>query len=547
MATKVLSVEIGQGLTRVVEMENKAKNPKVYHYFTFETPADVIDDGLVKRNDTFAGLMKAECEKRKIKTTQVVFSVNSSRIARRTVKIPLVKENRIQDLIDASATDFFPVDMTQYHLVYDIMEKISKGENKGFRLNLLAVPNDLTASYFDFAQSLGWHLNAVDYAGNSVLRIVNGSYDKGVDILLKLDEASSLFTVLKDGKIQLQRNITYGINDVVEAVRADAVFGENLTYSQAIEVLSSQNCILPHLNAAEEYESDEVVRDELYNAQITVTESLQRLINMINRVLEYYTSHNQEETIDGITLLGVGAEFDGIIPLFTNELNHKVRVIQDAEVDLVNKASKGSGLSVSRYAACYGAVIKPVNLIPEQGGKKKAKESQNNSAIVVGVLVLAAGILTAGALAAIPYVKIYYTEQDIAKVEENIKKLEETGVEELYQEYVTIKQLADRMEAIHNATFSRSEDLVLFIEELEEKMPSSLLVINFTATSHNVSMSIEVDSKEAAAETLMQLRTFDSVEVVSSTGLTDTLDEKESIVAFTVECVYKPVEIKEAE
>ena len=547
MATKVLSVEIGQGLTRVVEMENKAKNPKVFHYFTFETPDDVIDDGLVKRNDTFAALMKAECEKRKIKTTQVVFSVNSSRIARRTVKIPLVNEKRIQDLIDGSATDFFPVDMTQYHLVYDVMEKVTKGENKGYRLNLLAVPNDLTASYFDFAQSLGWHLNAVDYAGNSVLQIVNGSYNKGVDILLKLDETSSLFTVLKDGKIQLQRNIAYGINDVVEAVRADAVFGENLTYSQAVEVLATQNCIRPYLNADEEAQENEIINYDLDNAKVAVTESLQRLINMIGRVLEYYTSHNQDETIDGITLLGVGAEFDGIIQLFANELNHKVRVLQDAEVDLVNKVSKGSGLSVSRYAACYGAVMNPVNLIPEQGSKKKAKDSQNNSAVVVGVLVLVAGILTAGVLAAIPYVKIYYTEQDIAKVEENIKKLEETGIEALYQEYVTIKQLADRMEAINNATFSRSEDLVLFIEELEEKMPSSLLVINFTATSHNVSMSIEVDSKEAAAETLMQLRTFDSVEVVSSTGLTDTLEEEESIVAFTVECVYKPVEIKEAE
>ena len=546
MATKVLSVEIGQGLTRVVEMENKAKNPKVFHYFTFETPDDVIDDGLVKRNDTFAALMKAECEKRKIKTTQVVFSVNSSRIARRTVKIPLVNEKRIQDLIDGSATDFFPVDMTQYHLVYDVMEKVTKGENKGYRLNLLAVPNDLTASYFDFAQSLGWHLNAVDYAGNSVLQIVNGSYNKGVDILLKLDETSSLFTVLKDGKIQLQRNIAYGINDVVEAVRADAVFGENLTYSQAVEVLATQNCIRPYLNADEEAQENEILNYDLDNAKAAVTESLQRLINMINRVLEYYTSHNQDETIDGITLLGVGAEFDGIIQLFANELNHKVRVLQDAEVDLVNKTKTGT-LQVSRYAACYGAVINPVNLIPEQGNKKKAKESQNNSAVVVGVLVLVAGILTAGVLAAIPYVKIYYTEQDIAKVEENIKKLEETGIEALYQEYVTIKQLADRMEAINNATFSRSEDLVLFIEELEEKMPSSLLVINFTATSHNVSMSIEVDSKEAAAETLMQLRTFDSVEVVSSTGLTDTLEEEESIVAFTVECVYKPVEIKEAE
>ena len=38
MATKVLSIEIGHGLTRVVEMDYKAKNPKVYNYFTFETP-----------------------------------------------------------------------------------------------------------------------------------------------------------------------------------------------------------------------------------------------------------------------------------------------------------------------------------------------------------------------------------------------------------------------------------------------------------------------------------------------------------------------------
>ena len=68
MATKVLSIELGKGLTRVVEMDFKVKNPKVYNYFTFETPRDVIDDGMAKRSESFVALMKAECEKRKIKT-----------------------------------------------------------------------------------------------------------------------------------------------------------------------------------------------------------------------------------------------------------------------------------------------------------------------------------------------------------------------------------------------------------------------------------------------------------------------------------------------
>ena len=198
MATKVLSIEIGQGLTRVVEMDFKVKNPKVYNYFTFETPKDVIDDGMVKRSEAFSALMKAECEKRGIKTNQVVFSVNSSRIARREVKIPFVKEKQIQELLDTSATDYFPVDMAQYHLVYNIVEKIDKGDDKGYRLNLLAVPNDLTAEYFGFAQSFECTLLALDYVGNSVHQTVAEAFSTGVEVLLKIDETTSLVTILKD-------------------------------------------------------------------------------------------------------------------------------------------------------------------------------------------------------------------------------------------------------------------------------------------------------------------------------------------------------------
>lgn len=548
MATKVLSMEIGQGLTRVVEMDYKAKNPKVYNYFTFETPRDVVDDGMVKRSESFAAIMKAECEKRKIKTNQVVFSVNSSRIARREVHGPLVKEKLIQNMLDTSATDYFPVDMTQYHLVYSIVKKITKGENKGYRLNLLAVPNDLTASYFDFAQSLGLNLMAVDYVGNSIFQIATGQYQNGVDVLLKIDETTSLITVLKNGKITLQRNIAYGINDAIETVRANEVFGENLTYAQAIEVLCGKTCIRRHLNPEEGYMEKEDTDNDIAAARVEVTKSLHRLIGMIGRVLEYYISHNQGVTIDGITLMGVGADFSGLSKLLTNELNQKVRVLQDMEINAVNKVSGENTLCVSRYAACLGAAMNPMNLIPERKkGGKGAKNSKTGGAVTIGVVVLLLGMVAAGVLAAIPYMEYKAIQAEKETVEAHIKRLEETGIEAIYQEYVTVKQLADRMKAIYNSTLSRSEELVLFIEELEEKMPSSLLVLNFTATSKNVTMSIEVDSKEAVAETLMQLRTFDSVEIVNSTGLTDNLDVTDAIVAFTVECVYKPVVIKEAE
>ena len=40
MANRVLGIEIGENLTRVVEIDYKAKNPKIYNMFGFPTLPD---------------------------------------------------------------------------------------------------------------------------------------------------------------------------------------------------------------------------------------------------------------------------------------------------------------------------------------------------------------------------------------------------------------------------------------------------------------------------------------------------------------------------
>ena len=542
MANKVLSIEIGQGLTRVVEIDYKAKNPKIYDTFTFETPKDVIDDGIVAKNEAFTSVFKAECEKRGIKTTDVVFTVTSSKIARRDVKIPVLKDKQIQEFIESNSGEYFPVDMTQYHLAYNVMEKMTAGDDKYLRLNLVAVPNQLTASYFEFANSLGCTLMAIDYAGNSVSEI----FKVGVNILLKVDETTSMITVIKDGKIDMQRSVSHGIEGAIQAVREQAAFGENLTYAQAIEVLCGKTCIRRFLNPETGYTEKEDTDKSITEARIAVTEALRPVIGMIGRVLEYYMSHNVGTEVDGITLIGLGADFSGFSKLLTNELNHKVRVFSGEKT----VKATGEGLvSISCYAACIGAATNPMNLIPEQ--KKSAlgviKEKKNYDAVGTGKIVFIVGLVAALLLAGYAGGTYFMVQSDIKKVDQHISQMEAAGVEQVHNEYVTVKQMVDNLNTTYNASLSRNEDLVSFIEELEQKMPSSLLVMNFTATTRGVTMTIEVNSKEDAAKTLMQLRTFESIQVVSSEALTDNLDDGgERIVAFTVDCEYKPVEAKEA-
>ena len=99
MAKRVLSMEIGQATTRVVEIDYMSKAPKIYQAFSLETPRDMVQDGVVSRNEDFLINLKAELRRREIKTDSVVFTVASSRIANREARIPLVKENKILPLI----------------------------------------------------------------------------------------------------------------------------------------------------------------------------------------------------------------------------------------------------------------------------------------------------------------------------------------------------------------------------------------------------------------------------------------------------------------
>lgn len=168
---RVLSFEVGQGTTKCVEMDYKTKNPKIYNMFTIETPEDVVQDGVVARNEEFIVAVKSELRRRQIKTKAAVFTVASGRIANREARIPYCKPNKIMQLVTANASDYFPVDMNQYHLVYNILgEAVDENGTKQYRLSLLAVPNDVTTSYLDFAKSLELEIKAIDYVGNSVFQ-----------------------------------------------------------------------------------------------------------------------------------------------------------------------------------------------------------------------------------------------------------------------------------------------------------------------------------------------------------------------------------------
>ena len=90
MANRVLSIDVGFTITKIVEVDFRQKNSKVYSCFSIPTPLDSVDDGYIKDPETFGNAIRQEIGKRGIKTRKAVFTITSTKIANREVMIPQV-------------------------------------------------------------------------------------------------------------------------------------------------------------------------------------------------------------------------------------------------------------------------------------------------------------------------------------------------------------------------------------------------------------------------------------------------------------------------
>ena len=530
---KILSIEAEASQIRVAEVEVRGKKGRIYNCFCIPAPQGAVEDGQIRDTKTLGENLKAELSQRKIKTKKVYFATGSTRIASREVRIPFVKANRIQSIVEANATDYFPIDVSKYVLSYSVVAVESqrledgKEETKQYHLMVYAAPKAISAAYSEFAENAGLTMTGITYTGDSIYHSVKDEYAKGTHILVKMEYTGTSITVIRDGELTLQRNINYGVDSAAETVRAFPEFGDRLDANEALDVLCSRKCINPFLDMES---FDEEISDEdrkLETARAEVTESLRYLIGNISRIMDYYISRHTDANFDSIVCCGLGAQVKGLMQLLTNELGQQVDVLQEFK----NFALPAGG--DAQEACLYAAVLSPgtsgVNLMDKVNRKKKEKKETLSGAIIICVVGTVAGVV----LTAAGYANRIYQQHEQERLNQRIS--EESSIEEIYSAYTNAKAQYDNYQNMYQYTNTPNEGLKKFIEELEEKMPSDITVENFSSTGTQVSFSMRVGSKSAAANTIMQLRTFESLSTVTTTGIDEAED---GTVSLSVLCTY---------
>lgn len=545
MNNRVLSIEIGNSFTKICEIDYKVKKPKVYKVLTVETPEGVVVDGMLQPTQEYADHLVNALGTNGIRTKRVIFTISSTRVASREVQIPNVKANKIEALVKTNANDYFPVDLTQYEIGHYLAGGLT--EEGKLRVMALAVPKALLNSYYQLAQMCGWEVECFDYSSNSLYQILRDEKSEKVTMMIKIDENSTIVTVLSAGKVLLQRTVAYGVQDAIETMIASGAYAVNDPMS-AVERFQKKTCLNRVLHQGDKFWEENAGRwedEDAGNAEVTaarqkITSSLEPLIVGVSRVIDFYDSRNSNTPIERTYVTGLGGSFSGMSKLFTNCLERKVHTLSDMD-DKIGMSKAIRSTRPAAYISCLGAVLAPVGLIDKSQQKAKGMtvvSGTNYTFVSVAVLVL--GVILSIAMAVTSMTRYFGTVAENVALQARVEELQ--PAQTVYNEYLSTAAQYDKYKYLYEYTENPNENLVEFINELEQILPSSFWTNSFSSDMEGISMSVTVEGKAAAARTILNIRNMESIEDVQISNITDTQNELgESAVTFSITGTYADI------
>ncbi len=525
MANKVISIEIGNDVTRIVQMDYQTKHPKVYRHTTIKTPEGCISDGYINNeNPALAEAIKTAIEEEKMNGTKnVIFTLASSKILTREVMLPPIKANMIDSTVQMNLGEYFPIDLSQHEVSNLVLEHIKEGDNQGrYRVLIIAAEKTLVQSYEALAKEIGLTLIQVDYVGNSVYQCFKNENANRCNMILKVEETQTSITIVDHQNLLLQRNISYGFEEVIREVADRSAFGCK-SYDDAAEYIKDNLCIFESLaDTAMSTANDSgntATGTAILEARAAVTRSMSGFINAVSRVVDFYNSR-YTVPIDRIFVCGLGGDFKGINTLLSNEMGIKTHVLKKLEELQWIATTDLAGFHC--YAAPIGASFAPVGLY-SKAREDKIKHKTNYK----GLGLLLVGLSAAVCLAlVVPQLFEYASLKD---ENANLTKMRDQYVQDkaVYDKYSSILDLYNQARAGSLLLENPNDSILAFFSELEDKLPTDVQIESIDSNDTECHISFVVQDKETAAGVINMFRDFTSISTFRVASVEEEHEEGE--------------------
>lgn len=499
MASRVLTITIGNDNIKLCDVSYSAqKSIQVLAAVSVPTPASACEDGMVIDIPLMAKTIRETCDANGITTKNVIFCIQSAKIASKEVTTPELKEAKLKQFITTNATEYFPVNIDDYVLAHTVLEPIEEEGIKKTRVMVAAAPVDMVENYYALAEMLGFHVEAVDYTGNATLQFIRFQIDAKPSIVIQMSEDSTLVTILNRNVLQLMRTVPYGKSTIANALMEK----REISYDEAMIAMTDTHNALKSSFGEGDY----------------VTDSLRYLVNNISRVMDYYTSKNPQAPIENAYILIEGSKVYGIEKLFSYELNIKVESL-DAIRQVAPPPTDGrEPVDMTLYIPNVGCTIHPVNFTP-RSALEKAKSANSGKYFRLALLVsIFIGVL----LVVFPLVSFINKSWEKSELEKQIADKE--YIRATADEYYVAKDKYSDAAKFDIQAYSNDDYLMDFIEYLEKEMPSDISITNMSVANGATTMTFTGSSKTTLADFIVKLKENKSISNIYVPSFSESID-----------------------
>ena len=501
-SNKVLTVEITNESITIIEVSPSIKKQtNVHNALIFETPEDAYEDGALRDVEKLASAIREQLDANGITNKNVIFILSSSKVVNREVLIPEVKENKVKGIVDANASEYFPVNIEDYVVSHSILEHVvNEDKSKQLKLMVVAAPLTMVKSYYELGSMLGLNVQSIDYVGNSMLQLIKTQTSATMTtMVIQLGSESTILNIVKGDTLLLQRTVPYGTNAVVTEVMDE----KDVDATTAMTLLQNERLITVDFddNAA--------------------TGAFRYLINNIGRVIDYYVTKNPDKPIDDVFLTGDGALIRGIDGLFKIQLNIQTRIM-----DSLYNVKFDPQIDLKIYNPVYliapiGAAFAPMGFRPTE---VKTKGSASDADLMkYGVAVLVVGVIVAAASIGVTTVMKNNEQAKQASLNAQIAAI--ADIDQIISDYDAVVAKYKDIKTMYDQTRTLNENFNMLFDDLEKNQPKDVSIQSFNSSDGGVNIGATAKSLDAIAKFIIQLKKIECIDNAFVPSYTEEVDD----------------------
>ena len=480
---KVLCVQLSRDETRLFLMNGANASS-----LTVPTPAGAVGDGVIQNPDVVRAMLREALRRPEFKgCRRVVFSLCTSQVITEVVTTPNMPAKRLEKLLQTNVDEYFPVDMTEYKLVWQVIGP-KDGDSKELLVQLWAVPVNMLTRYYQVANSCNLMVDRIDYCGNSAATAVGASFVKPV----KAKERA---------KVNLKMELSFGKKkEKKEQADQEATAVRPQPDTQLHVVLESD------LLGVTFVQEKQVVLQRFVRCGANPTHQFDELAMMV----EYFHSLEvgRGSAITGY-VIGALAENGAMVAELSNALGIPMQAL-DCGYE-------------SKWALCVGASRGELDF-GMIGLNVMKPGRQVESQLWQYVLLLATGLVLVATVLLLTTSRLGWdTEKNDLEIQQQtllVQMKKTSGYAEKFDKYNSeYNKYSSDWDTIFGNLRTYNDNLVLALQELESTLPEKSSVVGLQISPDGLTVQFACSSKEEAAYLIMALREMEYMELLAISNL----------------------------